>query len=79
MNTKTKVQDLFKEIFDDKSLLVEEATTANDVEDWDSLNHINLVVGLEKEFDITFALGEMDGLKNVGEIISTIDSKLSNK
>ena len=67
-----KVQDIFKEIFDEEDLIVNDSTTANDIEDWDSFEHINLVVSMEREFHIKFPMKRVVGLKNVGEMIDLI-------
>jgi len=69
------VQDIFRDIFDDKGLLIADNTTAADIEDWDSLNHINLINAIEKEFNIRFALGELESLKDVGAMIELILEK----
>ena len=74
-NIKDKVQDIFKDIFEDDTLLVDENTTAEDIEEWDSLSHINLVGAIEKEFNIKFALGELQSMRNVGEMLHLIDVK----
>ncbi|NLC78131.1 MAG: acyl carrier protein [Ruminococcaceae bacterium] len=71
-----KVQEIFRNIFDDDSLEITDVTTAADVEDWDSLEQINILVAMEKEFSVKFSVGEVEGLKNVGEMIDLIASKL---
>ena len=71
-----KVQEIFKDIFDDQGLAIEASTSSNDIEDWDSLNHINLVVAIEKEFKIKFNFNELTGLKDVGAMIDLIIEKL---
>ena len=70
------VNEVFRRIFDDDSITVNDATTSADIEDWDSLEHINLVVAIEKRFKIKFNMGEVNGFKNVGEMVDTIISKL---
>lgn len=77
MTTQDKVQEVFRDIFDDEQLAVTPTTSADDIDDWDSLAHINLVVAIEKEFNIRFALGELENLKNVGEMVELIDEKIS--
>ena len=57
------VQDIFRDIFDEDDMVIEDKTSSDDIEDWDSLNHINLVSAIEKEFEIRFALGELMELK----------------
>lgn len=76
MNILERVQDIFRDIFDDEDLVITNETSAVDIEDWDSLSHIRLVVAIEKEFDIKFAFGELQELKNVGEMIELIKEKI---
>ena len=63
------VQDIFRDIFDVDDLVISNTTNSDEIEDWDSLNHINLVSAIEKEFKIKFALGELMMLKDVGDMI----------
>lgn len=67
-----RVNNVFHDVFDDDNIVVEDATTADDVEDWDSLEHINLIVALEEEFGMKFTMGEVTGMKNVGEAVNII-------
>ncbi len=60
------------------SFKVFEAMTAKDVEGWDSLNHINLIVAVEKSFKVTFTTKEVNGMKNVGELMQLIQAKSPN-
>jgi acyl carrier protein len=73
---KQRLNAVFRDLFDDEALSVHEAMTAKDVEGWDSLNHINLIVAVEKEFKIKFTTREVNGLANVGDFIVLIDRKL---
>lgn len=68
------VQDIFRDIFDDEDLIISDSTNANEIEDWDSLNHINLVSAIEKEFSIKFALGELMAIKDVGAMVNLMIS-----
>lgn len=70
------VQDIFRDIFDEDDMVIENRTNSDDIEDWDSLNHINLVSAIEKEFKIKFALGELMTLKDVGAMIDLMIKKL---
>lgn len=70
------VNRVFWDIFDDDSLIVVEETTADDIEDWDSLEHINLIVAIEDEFQMKFNMGEVTSMKNVGEMISIIAERI---
>ena len=71
-----RLNDVFREYFDDDSITVTDDTTAADIEDWDSLEHINLLVAIEREFDIKFTMGETTGLQNVGEMVDRIIAHL---
>ena len=64
-------------LFDDVSLVLRDDLTAEDVENWDSLTHINLIVAIEKEFRIRFTTAEVSGLKNVGELEALIAAKVN--
>ena len=66
------LNEIFQDEFDDDSIHVTDTTTANDIEDWDSLEHINLVVAIEKRFNMRFTMGEVTGMKNVGEMVDII-------
>ena len=66
------VNEVFRDIFDDEEITVGEATTADDIEDWDSLEHINLIVAIEKKFGMKFTMGEATGMKNVGARVDII-------
>lgn len=67
-----KLNEVFRDVFDDESIVVTDTTTANDIEDWDSLEHINLIVAIENKFQIKFKMNEVTGLKNVGEMVDVI-------
>ena len=70
-----KLNEIFRDVFDDDSITVTEETTSSDIEDWDSLTHITLISEVEDEFDIKFAMKEVVGMKNVGEMVDTIMAK----
>lgn len=72
---KERLQEIFRDIFDNEDLEITEQTTANDIEEWDSLMHISLVSSIEKAFQVRFALGELQELKNVGDMIALIEKK----
>ena len=71
-----KLNEVFRDVFEDDDITVEDATTAADVDGWDSLEHINLINAIEQEFDIKFNMGQIVSMKNVGEMADIITSKL---
>lgn len=71
-----KTAEIIRTNFDDDSLVITDATTAADVEDWDSLEQINILVALEKAFSTKFAVSEVEGLQNVGEMVDLIARKI---
>jgi acyl carrier protein len=73
--TLTKLNTVFRDVFDDESIEVTEKTTAKDVDGWDSLNHVNLIIAVEKAFAIKLTTKEATTLANVGELIALIDKK----
>ena len=68
------INDIFKDAFDDESLVVTEATTSNDIEGWDSLMQMNLIEMVEDEFGFQFTMDEASGLKNVGDMVSVVSA-----
>ena len=72
-----RLNNVFRDIFDDESIVVTAETTSKDIEDWDSLEHINLVVAVEQEFEIKFNMNEVTTMKNVGEMVDIIMSRLN--
>ena len=73
-DTLSQLQSIFEDIFFDEVNLLPE-TTAEDVDEWDSLMHVTVVVAIEKHFGISFSTGEVEEVKNVGELCKLIDSK----
>jgi acyl carrier protein len=70
-----RVTAIFRDVFDDTSLTINETTTAPDIEGWDSFNHINLIMSIEEEFDISFATKEIGGLGSVKDLVALIKKK----
>lgn len=75
MGIRDRLQGVFRDVFDDESIVLVDSMTADDIADWDSLTHISLVVASEKEFNTRFVLREVKALKNVGEFIVMIKNK----
>jgi acyl carrier protein len=69
------IRDIMADVLDIDADDIEPATTAADVEEWDSLSHIRLMVAIERRFGIAFENAEIAGLKNVGELVALIEAK----
>ena len=67
-----KVTEIFRDVFDDDSLVIVDSTNADDIEDWDSLEHIALIVSMEKEFNLKFDIKRINKLENVGQMVDLI-------
>lgn len=78
-DTKERIQEAFRDIFDDNSIVLRDDMTAADVKNWDSLNHIDMIVAVESEFKIKFTTAEVTSLKNVGELIALVEKKRAAK
>lgn len=66
------VQQIFRDNFDDEELVITRETCADDIEDWDSLEQINLLTAIEKKFNIKFKLADVRGLKDVGDLLDLV-------
>jgi acyl carrier protein len=80
MSRTTIIQELtpiFRDVLDVPDLELQSESSASNVDGWDSLAHVNLVVAIEKRYRVRFALGELQGLKNVGEMADLIQKKVS--
>ena len=67
-----RLNNVFREVFDDDSIVLNDNTTSDDIEDWDSFEHINLVVAVEEEFSFKIPMGKVVTMKNVGEMVDII-------
>jgi acyl carrier protein len=76
---KELLTNLFREVFNDDSLVLRPDLTASDVEHWDSLSHIELIVAVERQFKVRFTTAEVTSLKNVGELASLIQKKRASR
>lgn len=75
LDTLSLLQPIFQEVFDDDDLIIELTTAAKDVDGWDSLAHIRLIVAIERALDMRFSASEISDLENVGEMCELIISK----
>lgn len=71
-----KLNEIFRDNFDDDSIILTDATSAEDIDEWDSLEQINLVVAIQGEFAITFNIEEVNKMNNVGEMADFILKKV---
>ena len=71
-----KVNEIFRDVFDDETLVITDSTNSDDIEDWDSLEHISLIISMEKEFGLKFDIKEVNKLENVGQMVDMIRDKL---
>ncbi len=71
-NIYERLTQVFRDFFDDDSIVIDEDTTADDIDDWDSLSHITLMSAVEEEFGVKFTMGEVSGMENVGEMAEII-------
>lgn len=74
-----KVTEIFRDVFDNDDIVVSETTTAADIEEWDSLTHLNLINDIEMAFGIRFMLSEVQGSKNVGELVTALMKHIEEK
>ncbi len=70
-----RLNKVFRDVFDDDSIKVTPKTTADDIDDWDSLEHITLISAVEREFGMKFKMGEISSMKNVGEMASIVAAR----
>lgn len=81
MNTQAhyaKLTQVFHDVFDDETIVVHEKLTADDVDEWDSLTHIRLVMAVEKAFGLKFSAAEVEQLRNVGDLVTLIEAKTAS-
>ena len=78
-STLDDLQDVFRQVFGDDSIALQDSTTADDVDGWDSMMHINLIIAIEKRFGVKFAAAEIASLKaegsDVGALVKLIERK----
>ncbi len=79
MTTLETLTKVFRTVFDDPTLTIAPETTANEVDGWDSLSHVNLILAVENQFDIEFKQKEVVSFRNVGDLLACIERKLAQK
>ena len=79
MDILNKLQNIFREIFDDENLVLSRETSANDIEEWDSLAQINIIESCGTEFETKFDLNDITKLKNVEDMVILVEKKLNEK
>lgn len=71
-----QLQDIFTDVLDNEDIQLTDASSADDIEEWDSINHIQLIVAVEKHFKVKFNNAEIQRWKKVGDMIASIKAKL---
>ena len=71
-----QLNEVFRDVSDDDTIEVNDQTTSRDIEDWDSLEHINLIAAIETQFGMKFTMGQVVTMKNVGEMVDIISSQI---
>ena len=75
MEVLSRLQNIFRDIFDDEELSINENTVQDDIEDWDSIAQLNLVIAIEKEFNTKFKVDEIANIKSVKDMLKKINEK----
>lgn len=71
-----QIEEIMRDTFDDDSITITPETTAADVDTWDSMNHVRLIVAMEQDFGISMPMEQVSGLQNVGEMVALVDELL---
>lgn len=77
MNAYETLNEIFCQVFDDESISIKPDMTANDIEGWDSLSHVNLIVAVESRFNIRFTPKEILSFRNIGDLFKCVESKMA--
>jgi acyl carrier protein len=82
-SVRAELEEVFRQVFDDDEIVLSDSTTADDIDGWDSIMHLNLIIGMEKRFGVKFAAAEIARMKakgqNVGTLIQLLEHKLAGK
>ena len=76
---RTELQEVFRQVFGDDDIVIADTTTADDIDGWDSMMHINLIIAIEKRFGVKFAAAEIAGLKSEGQNVAGLIHLLERK
>ncbi len=79
MDIQQQLTSVFRDVFADDALTLRPDLTADDVENWDSLTHIDMITAVERDFKIRFTTGEVSSMKNVGDLTALIEKKTSSR
>ena len=79
MDNNQRLTSVFRDVFDDDSLTLRPDLTADEVENWDSLTHIDMITAVEREFAIRFTTGDVSSMKNVGDLMALIQKKTASR
>lgn len=74
-----KINEIFRDIFEDDTLQIARESSAKDIDEWDSLNNIQIIIAVEKKFKVRFKAGDIRAWNNVGEMIDSIATQLESK
>lgn len=77
MTTMETLNEVFRMVFDDNDIQIKPEMTANDIDGWDSLSHVNLITAVEAKFKIRFTQKELLTLKNIGDLYNRIATKIA--
>ncbi len=75
MKTIEKLTEILRMVFENEDIIIHPETTANDVDGWDSLSHVNLILAIEEAFNIRFTQKELLKFKNINDLLTSIESK----
>ncbi len=79
MDIMTELNGVFRQLFEDESLVVTRTTTADDIDDWDSITHMILITAVEKKFGVKFSIAELTTLNMVGDLADLVEKKLAEQ
>lgn len=78
MSTLARLNEVFRMVFDDDEIVLSPGMTANDVDGWDSLSHVNLILAVESTFHVHFSQKDLLKMKNVGDLVQAIEARREN-